>query len=205
MRELLLGPRSFRELHEALPGINPALLTKRLRDLGIDGLVERNDAPPRSKAVVYELSAAGRALEPAVVALIRAGTAWMSAGPKDDRVDPRWAPLALKALLDGQPARRGRVHVDVEGVAVTVVSRGRRRVAAGHEGRADAHVAGGLPTLLAVATGSQSFGRSELAVSGDETIARSLLGGEPADADVGDLVGLHREGLEELEDRAARP
>lgn len=176
VRELLLGDCSFRELEGALSGISPSLLSKRLTELAEEGLLVRNDAPRRSKSVEYRLTDAGRALEPVIIGLILWGSRWMLCGPGDDRIDPRWAPLALRALLEGQVTRRGRVHLDVEGVEVTVsVSNGRRRVVTGHQGRPDATIAAALPVLLAIAAGAMTLQTSGAAVSGDVTVARELL------------------------------
>lgn len=175
VRELLLGDKSFRELEDALPGIGPSLLTKRLAALTLDGLVERNKAPRRSKTVLYRLTPAGEGLERAVIELVRWGTTWMLTGPGDDHVDSHWAPLALKALLDGKPARRARIHVSVGGVPVTIRSTGRRRVTAGHHGRADAHVAAELPTLLALAAGALTLADCALDISGNTKAAIELL------------------------------
>ena len=176
VRELLLGHRTFRELEGALPGIGPSLLTKRLNELADDGLLERNEAPRRSKNVEYGLTGAGRSLEPVIIELIRWGSTWMLRGPGGDRVDARWAPLALKALLDGQPSRRGRVHLDVDGILVTVSSSaGRRQVAVGHHGRPDATIAAPLPVLLAIASNALPLQKSGAVVSGDASVARELL------------------------------
>lgn len=176
VRELLLGDRTFRELEGALSGISPTLLAKRLAQLADDGLLVRNDAPQRSKNVEYRLTDAGRALEPVIIGVIRWGTRWMLCGPGDDRIDPRWAPLALRALLEGQPSGRGRAHLVVDGVDVTVsVSNRRRRVVPGREGRPDATIAAPLPVLLAVAAGAMSLQSSGAALSGDTTVARGLL------------------------------
>lgn len=178
IRELLLGDRTFRQLQSALSGISPSVLTQRLTDLTGDGIVVRNEAPPRSKGVEYALTDAGRALEPAIVALIRWGSRWMADGPGDDHVDPRWAPLALRALLDGPASRRGRVHLDVEGVALTVASSSRgRRVTPGHEGRADATVEAPLAHVLAVAADEMTLPRSGARVSGDADLASAILRG----------------------------
>lgn len=176
VRELLLGNRTFRELEGALSGISPTLLAKRLARLADDGLLVRNDAPQRSKTVEYRLTDAGRSLEPIIIGLIRWGTRWMLCGPGDDRIDPRWAPLALRALLDGQPSGRGRVHLDVDGIEVTVsASNRRRRVVPGHKGRPDATIAAPLPVLLAIAAGAMTLHSSGAALSGDTTVARELL------------------------------
>ena len=110
VRELLLDDRTFRDLQASLDGISPTVLTQRLTELADDGLVARNEAPRRSKNVTYRLTDGGRALEPAILELIRWGSRWMLQGPGDDRTDPRWAPLALRALLDGHPSRRPRLE-----------------------------------------------------------------------------------------------
>jgi DNA-binding HxlR family transcriptional regulator len=176
VRELLLGDRTFRELADALDGISPSLLTKRLAELADDGLLVRNDAPRRSKSVEYRLTDAGRALEPVVLDLIRWGSRWMVQGPGGDRVDAGWAPLALRALLEGQPSRRGCVHLDIDGVEVTVESAGgRRHVTAGHRSRPDALVTAPLPVVLAVATEAVTLPDSGAAVSGDARVVQELL------------------------------
>jgi DNA-binding HxlR family transcriptional regulator len=176
VRELLLGNRSFRDLQSALGGISPSLLTQRLTELAADGLVVRNDAPRRSRGVEYGLTEAGHALEPVIIELIRWGGRWMVHGPGDDQVDQRWAPLALRALLEGRPSRRGRIHVDVDGVAVTVVGSVRgRRVTPGHDGRPDAVVAAPLPAVLAIAADAVRLQDSGARVAGDEAVAIELL------------------------------
>lgn len=63
---LLEGPRYFRDLGAAVPEMSDRLLSQRLRELEREGLVERSvhDGPPAR--VSYALTAAGRALEPAI-------------------------------------------------------------------------------------------------------------------------------------------
>lgn len=178
VRELLLGERSFRELEHALGGISPTLLTKRLAELAADGLLVRNGAPRRSKRVEYSLTDLGRSLEPLIIDLIRWGSRWMLVGPGDDRIDPRWAPLALRALLEDQPSRPGCVHLDVDGVEVTVTGSTRGRlVEPGHEGRPHATVAASLPIVLAIAAGTIALQSSGAAVTGDAAVAAELLTG----------------------------
>jgi DNA-binding HxlR family transcriptional regulator len=177
VRELLLGARSFRELADALSGISSAVLTRRLVDLVSDGLVERSAAPRRSKAVEYRLTDAGRELEPVVLGLIRWGSRWMVDGPGTDRAHPAWSPLALRALLDGRAAAvDGAVHLDVWGCDVTITSRdGRRSVAAGRHGRADAEITIDLPRALAVAAGEMRLADTDARVAGSTRVARALL------------------------------
>src|SRR2546421_5058094 len=66
VRELLLGPRRFSDLRAHLPGIAPALLTQRLRDLEAAGLVRRAELPPPAARTVYELTERGRGLDAVV-------------------------------------------------------------------------------------------------------------------------------------------
>lgn len=179
VRELLLGPRTFRELERSLEGISPNLLVERLRALGLDGLVERNQAPARSKHVTYSLTPQGADLEPVMLELIRWGARYMLAGPGNDRSDPRWATLAVRALLDGPSVSAGRpglVQVDIDGYALTIVSDGRsRRVLTGSQGIADATVNATLPELLAVAAGVRPWTVLLANTEGDTAVLEAAL------------------------------
>lgn len=73
VRELRLGPRRYRDLQEALPGITPAVLSKRLKELEDDGVIHRRELPPPAAARVYELTEWGGGLEPVFQALARWG------------------------------------------------------------------------------------------------------------------------------------
>jgi len=69
IRGLLGGTRRFSELRSSLEGISPKTLTDRLRALERHGLVHRElyaEVPPRAE---YSLTARGRDLAPALVAL----------------------------------------------------------------------------------------------------------------------------------------
>ncbi len=178
VRELLLARRSFRELLNGLHGISPALLVARLGSLTDDGLVERNEAPARSKAVTYELTDAGRALEPSILELIRWGARWMATGPGDDQSDPAWSALALRALLEGTitSAPTGHVHVDVEGTWLTIQIRARHRhVSPGRRGRGDASVATTMPGLLGIASGLLAISAAQVTITGDRRLAELAL------------------------------
>src|SRR5262245_52321044 len=64
VRELMIGPRRFKDILEGLPGIGTNLLTSRLRELERAGIVGRRVLPPPAGSTVYELSELGRGLEP---------------------------------------------------------------------------------------------------------------------------------------------
>ncbi|MEU5906617.1 helix-turn-helix domain-containing protein [Micromonospora sp. NPDC047467] len=77
VRELLLGPKRFTDLQQALPHASPNALSDRLRELADAGVLRRRQLPPPGNVRVYELTTWGRGLEPIVVAL---GT-WALAAP----------------------------------------------------------------------------------------------------------------------------
>ncbi|GAA2779602.1 helix-turn-helix domain-containing protein [Saccharopolyspora taberi] len=62
LKYLLTGPRRFGELRRAMPGITQRMLTRQLRELEDDGLVERTvfaESPPRTQ---YALTGTGDSL-----------------------------------------------------------------------------------------------------------------------------------------------
>src|ERR687889_1230549 len=80
MRELMLGPRRFRDLKASLPAISANVLTQRLEGLEAAGVLVRRKLPPPASAQVYELTAWGRESEPIFQALGR----WAARSPAHD-------------------------------------------------------------------------------------------------------------------------
>lgn len=69
IHHLLDGTKRFNELHRLLTGISPRTLTKQLRELERDGIVQREvhaEVPPR---VEYALTPLGSSLEPILYAM----------------------------------------------------------------------------------------------------------------------------------------
>jgi DNA-binding HxlR family transcriptional regulator len=99
VRELVLGPKRFTDLRNALHGLSPDVLTERLRDLEQAGVVVRRTLPPPAGSRVYELSEWGLELEPVVIALGRWGSrAPFPPGAGQLGIDA--FVLALKTLFD---------------------------------------------------------------------------------------------------------
>lgn len=69
VRELLLGPLRFTDLHRELPRAGLNVLSGRLRELEAAGVLIRRRLPAPAAATVYELTEGGRALEPVLLAL----------------------------------------------------------------------------------------------------------------------------------------
>ncbi|HKP12288.1 MAG TPA: helix-turn-helix domain-containing protein [Blastocatellia bacterium] len=66
---MMPGPQCFNEILATVPGLSDRLLTERLRELESEGVVRRTVLAGPPVRVSYELTEAGRALEPVVEAL----------------------------------------------------------------------------------------------------------------------------------------
>src|SRR6476660_1912847 len=83
VRDLMLGPRRFTDLMDRLAGITPKTLTRRLRDLEADGVVEVDRETGR-REVWYRLTPAGEDLQPALDELLLWGVRNVAKPPSPD-------------------------------------------------------------------------------------------------------------------------
>ncbi|MDP9410010.1 MAG: winged helix-turn-helix transcriptional regulator [Actinomycetota bacterium] len=104
VRELLTGPKRFKDLLAGLPGIGTNLLTGRLKALEEDGIVRRTVLPPPAGSRVYELTDLGRSLEPVIVELSRWGAGLLGAPRGEEDLRPAWAAVALRSVFDAEAA-----------------------------------------------------------------------------------------------------
>lgn len=71
VRELFLGSTKFRELQKNLQGINPRMLSLRLKELEKHGLVERRVFASTPVRIRYSLTEEGKELVPVMFAMAR--------------------------------------------------------------------------------------------------------------------------------------
>lgn len=91
VRELLSGPKRFKDLQDALVGIGTNLLSARLKEIERNGLVTRAKLPPPGVASVYELTEHGRKLDETLLSLIRWGIPLLAAPKKPEEYFlPHW-------------------------------------------------------------------------------------------------------------------
>jgi len=69
LHHLLRGTRRFGELNRALRGVSARTLTKQLREMEADGIIDRTVHPQVPPMVEYSLTAKGAELEPVLSAL----------------------------------------------------------------------------------------------------------------------------------------
>ena len=105
LRELAYGPRRFSELKADLPGISANVLTQRLTELEVRGLVRKMRLPPPASVQVYE------------------ATEWGLEAVPSSRRSARWA--ARSPLPRPDPADEPRLGDDVASDAA--FARARRR------------------------------------------------------------------------------
>ena len=75
---LLEGPQRFCELTSTVEGLSDRVLSDRLRDLEVEGVVERIVYPQIPVRVEYQLTEKGRALEPVVLAIHEWAEKWIT-------------------------------------------------------------------------------------------------------------------------------
>ncbi len=77
---MLAGSTRYHEIREAVPEISDRMLAERLRELESEGMLERQVFPTTPVRIEYELTAKGRALEAAIVAIGQWAKEWIDPG-----------------------------------------------------------------------------------------------------------------------------
>lgn len=171
VRELLLGPLRFSDLARLVGNAPTDVLTRRLRDLEADGIVQRRHLDPPASATVYELSELGRGLEGPLVAIGRWG---MQLQRLPDVIGLPATSLAnaLRAILEPAPGVAMTIGLRSEGHASHLrLEDGRVTAARGEAAAPDLTLAGGpIDVLAGLVVGGPAEERVE--VQGD----RSLFG-----------------------------
>src|SRR5215470_4547044 len=104
VRELLLGPKRYKDLLDSLPGIGTNLLAARLRELEEVGVVERATLPPPAGSAVYQLTESGQALESVAFAIGRWGSRFLGKPRATDRLVPSAYFIAIRASFRAELA-----------------------------------------------------------------------------------------------------
>ncbi|HTU71914.1 MAG TPA: helix-turn-helix domain-containing protein [Trebonia sp.] len=115
IRDLSVRPRRYTDLLEGLPGIPTNVLSTRLKELEQSGIVERRVAPAPQRGVLYALTPAGQALEPAVLTLGRWGAAQLEDPRPGEIVTPESVTMTLRAVFNADAAAGLSVSWEVRG------------------------------------------------------------------------------------------
>ena len=182
VRQLLMGPARYGELHAGLPGVATNLLVDRLRDLEGTGVIERRSAATGGST--YALTEWGAQLRGPIEALVRWSTPLMARGPDGDDFQVEWLAIALPALLAGRGGK-GIIGIAVDGEVLQVEATSQGVVVGPTDGRqlgdvlhADAWAALGL------ATGALTLDDVRVRIDGDPNAVRAVLALPPSEHDL---------------------
>ena len=108
LRELIAGSTRFNDLRRGVPRMSPALLSQRLKELEAANVISRTPSPTEPGIFEYQLTAAGRELEPLVHAFGVWGQRWVDSELSLQHLD---APLLMWDMRrslkpDPMPKRR---------------------------------------------------------------------------------------------------
>jgi DNA-binding HxlR family transcriptional regulator/putative sterol carrier protein len=173
VRDLLMGPRRYTDLRDALPGIATDLLTARLRTLEEAGYVHRRKLPRPAPVTVYELTGSGRRLGYVVLELARLGIERLGPPAADDDIDTDALVLSLRASFtpdpDGTAEASYELNLDGEPFAVYVRD-GRADTARGQADDASLTMSTSTRTLAQLLCGGtdpdQAIAARELQIAG---------------------------------------
>lgn len=182
IRELMLGPRRYGDLHAALRGIGTNLLAARLQRLEEAGVVQRVKLPPPAGSTVYELTDRGRELEGPILALARWGAALLDEPRPGEAFDPGWLLLSLRAMFRPEEAEgvRETYEFRIGGDRLHVrVSDGRIEAAVGPAPSPDLVIETDPKGFLALASGAvepqAAVGQGLVRIEGElDALERSL-------------------------------
>ena len=112
LRDLLVEPKRFTDLHCGLPGIPTNVLTARLKELEAAGVVRRHVLPRPQGSVVYELTDYGAELEPVILELGRWGAKALDAPRHGEIITVESLIMAMRTTFRARNARglRAKLH-----------------------------------------------------------------------------------------------
>ncbi len=110
LRELLCGNCRFNDLRKGLPRMSPTLLSKRLKELEVAGIVAQTKNP-KSGVSEYHLTAAGEDLRPIVMSLGTWGQRWIDSNLSLRNLDPTLLMWDMRRMLDPKPLPRRRITI----------------------------------------------------------------------------------------------
>ncbi len=176
VRELLLGPKRFKDLLGVLPAMGTTRLAERLRSLDADGVIAKVSLPSAADVRAYQLTPFGERLR-AVVLLLGD---WGNELPLHDGLDPATARPELIALAlagNADPAASAtldeayELHVGPETFHV-LATRGTVAVHSGPSPRPPAATISCPPdTFDALTTGDLALPTPTATVTGDPAAA----------------------------------
>jgi DNA-binding HxlR family transcriptional regulator len=113
LRELVAGSTRFNELRRGLPRMSPALLSKRLKELEAAGILSRSQVAGAPDVLEYQLTKAGRDLQPIIEAVGVWGQRWIETEASLKNLDVNLLMWDIRRNIDPTPLPRRRSIIQV--------------------------------------------------------------------------------------------
>ena len=103
VRELVAGTTRFNDLRRGVPKMSPALLSTRLKELEVAGVIERRPSRRERGIFEYHLTEAGKDLRPVVKAIGIWGQKWVESALSLKNLDPSLLMWDMRRNLNPAP------------------------------------------------------------------------------------------------------
>jgi DNA-binding HxlR family transcriptional regulator len=113
LREFVAGSTRFNDLRRGLPRMSPALLSKRLKELELAGVVTRSPVAGEPDVYEYRLTQAGRDLKPVIEAVGIWGQRWIETDVTLENLDPDLLMWDMRRNIDPKPMPQRRNVIQV--------------------------------------------------------------------------------------------
>src|SRR5437868_7501698 len=103
LREMIAGSTRFNDLRRGVPRMSPALLSQRLKSLEQAGVISRVKAQGEPGLFEYQLTPAGRDLQPLIEGFGVWGQRWVESRMTLQNLDPQLLMWDMRRNLDPTP------------------------------------------------------------------------------------------------------
>jgi DNA-binding HxlR family transcriptional regulator len=103
LRELVAGSTRFNDLRRGVPKMSPTLLSQRLKELEVAGVIERKALKSEKGVFEYRMTEAGKDLRPVVEAMGFWGQKWVEARRSLKNLDPSLLMWDMRRNLNPAP------------------------------------------------------------------------------------------------------
>ena len=186
MRELIAGSSRFNELRRGVPKMSPSLLSQRLRELELAGIVTRKPSRTEKGSYEYALTPAGRDVRQIVEAMGFWGQKWVDSEQSLQNTDPTLLMWDMRRNLNPEPLPKRRVTIEFT-YPEQPSSKRRWWLVIEPDGEVDLcwadpgfpvdlHVSSSLRSMTAVWMGLTTVAREKnnIRIEGDREVARSM-------------------------------
>ena len=114
LRELVAGSTRFNDLRRGVPRMSPALLSKRLKNLEVAGIVARVAVRDEPGVLEYHLTRAGHDLKAVVWAVGNWGQRWVETSLSLKNLDPSLLMWDMRRNIDPTPIPKRRCVIQFQ-------------------------------------------------------------------------------------------